>query len=319
MTTKEKAKAYDKAIEAARCIYNNMKENGNFGGMENLSVIFPEFEDSEDEKIRKELLQIAKESEDSFYMVMTPGKREKLIAWLEKQNHDGKKWIFEDVYLKEKEQAYQDGIDEVVENPQDYGLKKQKPVEPNWVHHKVDLSNCSEEDTTNCNQQHSQAEQKSAEWRVNGVYPENDGVRIWHDRHTFKVLKKWNKGRYDLLTDEGYEKSKQNTERLQNEAEALLDWDFVGATEHIQKLGTDIPLDKGEFLPTAPVYLAMYKYKDELNAALKAMGAEEIDFSEDTWFAQRYNMYLGWIFYGNHGQLGSNGVYSAHRVLAVTL
>ena len=42
-------------------------------------------EESEGEKIRKELLQIAKESEDSFYMVITPEKREKLIAWLEKQ------------------------------------------------------------------------------------------------------------------------------------------------------------------------------------------------------------------------------------------
>lgn len=40
------------------------------------------------------------------------------------QNHNGKKWIYEDVYLKEREQLYQDGINEVLENPQKYGLEK---------------------------------------------------------------------------------------------------------------------------------------------------------------------------------------------------
>lgn len=40
------------------------------------------------------------------------------------QNHNGKKWIYEDVYLKEREQLYQDGINEVLENPQKYGFEK---------------------------------------------------------------------------------------------------------------------------------------------------------------------------------------------------
>ena len=62
---------------------------------EKLEVIFPELKESEDERIRKELLQIAKESEDSFYMVMTPNKREKLIAWLERQGEQ-KAWSEED-------------------------------------------------------------------------------------------------------------------------------------------------------------------------------------------------------------------------------
>ena len=42
---------------------------------------------------------------------------------------------------------------------------EQKPIEPNWVHHKVDLSDCSEEyckayydGWNNCNQQHAQLE-----------------------------------------------------------------------------------------------------------------------------------------------------------------
>lgn len=56
LSIKEKAKAYDLAIEAARCIYNNMKEGSNFSGMEDLEVIFPELAESEDEKIRKALI-----------------------------------------------------------------------------------------------------------------------------------------------------------------------------------------------------------------------------------------------------------------------
>lgn len=160
-------------------------------------------------------------------------------------------------------------------------------------------------------------EQTPSGWRANGVYPEENGVRIWHDGHTFKVLKNWDRGVCPLLSEEGRKESMQNKERLQDEVEALLDWDFVGATKHIQELGTDIPLDEGEFLPTAPVFLAMYKYKDELNATLKSMGAEEIDFSENTWFAQRCNAGSAWFF--NGGYLGTYNVRNAFRARALAL
>ena len=48
------------------------------------------------------------------------------VNWLEEQCHGGKKWIYEDTYIKDKEQTFQDGIDEVLENPQKYGLEKQQ-------------------------------------------------------------------------------------------------------------------------------------------------------------------------------------------------
>ena len=164
-----------------------------------------------------------------------------------------------------------------------------------------------------------QGGQKPAGWRANGVYPEENGVRIWHDGHTFKVLKNWDRGLCPLLSEDGRKESVQNEERLQNEVEALLDWDFVGATKHIQILGTDIPLGEGEYLPTAPVFLAMYKYKGELNAALKSMGAEEIDFEEDCWFAQRCSAYTAWLFYGIYGHLGTIYVIYAYRARALAL
>lgn len=152
-----------------------------------------------------------------------------------------------------------------------------------------------------------------------GVYQEADGVRIWHDGHTFKVPFDWDKGKHTLLTQEGYERSKEDKERLQNEADALLDWDFVAATEKIQELGTDIPLGENEYLPTAPVYLAMYEYRKMLNEALREAGAKEIDFSKDAWFAQRYGAYGAWYFIGDYGRLDGNGVNHAFACRAVTL
>ena len=48
-------------------------------------TIFPELKESEDERIRKELLNAFQKSEDTLYMVLTPHRRESFIAWLEKQ------------------------------------------------------------------------------------------------------------------------------------------------------------------------------------------------------------------------------------------
>ena len=83
MTQEQKARAYDEA----KYIMKEYLESGNAGVIAENTIrkAFPELVEPEDERIRKELLQIAKESEDSFYMVMTPDKRKHLIAWLEKQ------------------------------------------------------------------------------------------------------------------------------------------------------------------------------------------------------------------------------------------
>lgn len=147
LTIEQKAQRYDEAIKKARqlCDYPTSKPF-----ISDLQDLFPELAESEDEKIRKEMLQIAKESEDSFYMVMTPNKRERLIAWLEKQGS-----------------------------------------EPNWCHHKVDLSDCSEEyrkayydGWNNCNMQHSQCRSESNDvikCLINGMkfYYEDNKEATW--------------------------------------------------------------------------------------------------------------------------------------------
>ena len=120
LSIEEKAKAYDKAIERARY----WEKNPTVWSSDDIcQKLFPELKESEDERIRKALLNDFKNNCSEYFCAGI--NRDMVIAWLEKQSHDGKKWIYEDVYIKEKEQLIQDGIDEVLENPQKYGLEKQ--------------------------------------------------------------------------------------------------------------------------------------------------------------------------------------------------
>ena len=97
LSIEEKAKRYDDVLEKLRGLHDNYDTISTLIDIkEELEHILPELAENKDEKIRKELLQIAKESEDSFYMVMTPDKRKRLIAWLEKQGGQKPAWSEED-------------------------------------------------------------------------------------------------------------------------------------------------------------------------------------------------------------------------------
>ena len=58
MTTEEKAKAYDKALERAKGIHSFSSDIAEIKRMEQ---IFPELADSEDERIRKKLILFFKD------------------------------------------------------------------------------------------------------------------------------------------------------------------------------------------------------------------------------------------------------------------
>ena len=77
MTEKEKAKAYDKAIERTKKLYGNRitKE------------IFPELKEDDDEKIKKDLIQWVDEFPDTIWRGHY---KNDIIAWLEKQGEDKK-------------------------------------------------------------------------------------------------------------------------------------------------------------------------------------------------------------------------------------
>ena len=90
-------KKYNEALAKARTFYKKWDGVDAYNSslaISELKEIFPELKESGDEMIRKEMLQIAKESEDSFYMVLTPNKREMLINWLEKQEQSKKTSIW---------------------------------------------------------------------------------------------------------------------------------------------------------------------------------------------------------------------------------
>lgn len=79
-------KKFEDFLDRMQGLLDNAKEQGHLiVRVEDLENTFPELKESEDERIRKELLNAFQESEDSLYMVLTPHRRESFIAWLEKQ------------------------------------------------------------------------------------------------------------------------------------------------------------------------------------------------------------------------------------------
>ena len=76
MTENEKTKAYDEAIKRAKKSYGNRIAE----------EIFPELKDSEDEKIRKEIISILRNT----YWTSNRNRFNELVAWLEKQGDKDK-------------------------------------------------------------------------------------------------------------------------------------------------------------------------------------------------------------------------------------
>ena len=88
MTIEEKARAYDKAIERAEEIIRYYKEHnrGDEAAIEDLETIFPELAESEDERIRKALIEVFSNREkyliDQSFGDITVSEA---LVWLEKQ------------------------------------------------------------------------------------------------------------------------------------------------------------------------------------------------------------------------------------------
>lgn len=91
MTQEEKAKAYDEAILIAK---SKIKNNKDFVLYEDDVIeIFPELKESEDEKIKKDLIQWINEFPDTIWR----GHYKKdVIDWLEKQGEQKPTWGEED-------------------------------------------------------------------------------------------------------------------------------------------------------------------------------------------------------------------------------
>ena len=79
LSIEEKAKAYDEALENAKLILDMTSDKSA------IYTIFPELEESEDEKIRKELIKGISKTRPNTPFLDTNVTREEAIAWLEKQ------------------------------------------------------------------------------------------------------------------------------------------------------------------------------------------------------------------------------------------
>ena len=95
LTTEEKAKAYDIAVKKIEMLLGS----GSSCSREELEHVFPQLKESEYERVRKEILQELKESEDSI--ILSPFKRERWIAWLESQGEKSESDV---------QEVYGDGI-----------------------------------------------------------------------------------------------------------------------------------------------------------------------------------------------------------------
>ena len=95
LSIEEKAKAYDEALERAKKNYDTAQDlcEGSQIGVEcfknTLTNIFPELRESEDEKIRKTIIDFVNEYGDKFFSTLAKGNA---IAWLEKQVDCSAKW-----------------------------------------------------------------------------------------------------------------------------------------------------------------------------------------------------------------------------------
>lgn len=87
MTQEEKARRYDEALEIARDYY---KANIKLDEVEEnlvLEDIFPELQESEDERVKNELINAIRGlwENDALPMPLSVERKDKWIAWLEKQ------------------------------------------------------------------------------------------------------------------------------------------------------------------------------------------------------------------------------------------
>ena len=83
LTIEEKAKAYDKVLD----VVNNLQEvNPSDEGIQNwVNENFPELKESENEMIRKVLIELVKCNEKSGYKLLNNVPTSSILAWLEKQ------------------------------------------------------------------------------------------------------------------------------------------------------------------------------------------------------------------------------------------
>lgn len=110
MTTEEKARAYDEALDRMKHVVAVPESEKALQALK--ETIFPELAESKDEKIRKALIEVFKKKlERGFEWVEYGIPNRSVLDWLEKQNHDGKKWLTPEQFNRIEQLRYEAGFD----------------------------------------------------------------------------------------------------------------------------------------------------------------------------------------------------------------
>lgn len=204
--------------ETAIKVLKELHDKSLFAERTALETLIPELKESEDEKIRKEIISFIQDDINEINLKVSGDYDDrdkediahqnwckKVIAWLENIpytiDHEKREGFHlgykaalekqETSYTKrDVDDAYLEGMAFAKDELEKQG--EQEINEPDWCHHKVDLSDCSEEyrkayydGWNNCNQQHAQlkAEQKS-------VWSEEDEHRVKDTIYFLETAKK---------------------------------------------------------------------------------------------------------------------------------
>ena len=127
MNTEQKAKAYDEAIKKMKAMKSSCVTLSYTGKtvFQDLEYIFPELRESEDEKIRKEILEFFQQFENEGLRGINISD---WIAWLEKQKSEEinvKALLAADRLAAAEMTGRLKERKDIVENPQKYGIEKQ--------------------------------------------------------------------------------------------------------------------------------------------------------------------------------------------------
>lgn len=134
----------------------------------------------------------------------------------------------------------------------------------------------------------------------------NKGVKyigIIHYGRPFCVALK-DAGRFPLIK-KGVECEEESEFYVESETEAIHDWECVERTKRIQELGTDIPLNEGEYIPALPMVVAMRYWKNRgLDEALIAVGGEPLQNDSNYWSVTEYSAGYAWGVHFGSGLVG---------------
>lgn len=135
---------------------------------------------------------------------------------------------------------------------------------------------------------------------------DKDGIRsigIIFGGRAFAVALKDLPKQYALVRDS--DECEKESPLYKRGVDAIFDWDAEAHTKHIVEAGTDIPLNDGEFIPTAAMLVAMYRMREQLNKALEYAGGEPMKTDDYYWSSSESGQLSSWILHFGNGNLGN--------------